>query len=387
MHEHKRNRNMPDGVTPGAAKTGPALLAGLLRCGRCGRMLFTCYGGAGGNVPRYVCRGGRTQPGTAPCLAIGGLRVDMAVAEAVLEAIQPAGIQAALATMDQVLHDDAERRHLLELALEKARYEARRAQRQYDAVDPDNRLVAGELEARWDVALKQVTELESRLRGQDSQVTALTEQDRQRLLELGADLPKLWNHPATVVETKKRIVRTVLQEIVINSSDEPPRHELRLHWQGGVHTELCVRRNQRGKHGRATDQAVCELVSELSKVCDDRAIAAVLNRLGYRTGHGNSWVASRVTQLRFYYRLPGSKKSEEWLTLQQAADSLGVSHTVIKRLIKLGHLPARQVVKYAPWIIHRQDLEAAEVQRTVRAIRAGHRSPSTDRQQQELPLK
>jgi DNA invertase Pin-like site-specific DNA recombinase len=380
------NRNMPDGATPGAPKTGAALLAGLLRCGRCGRAMFTCYGGADGNVPRYLCRGGRTQ-GAAPCLAVGGLRVDMAVAEAVLEAIQPAGIQAAFQAMDRTLHDDTERRRSLELALEKARYETRRAQRQYDAVDPDNRLVAGELEARWNAALQQVSELEGRLKDLDTRATTITDNDRQRLLELGADLPKLWNHPATTQEIKKRILRTVLQEIVINSSDKPPRHELRLHWQGGVHTELFVRRNQRGKHGRATDQSICDLVTELSKVCDDRAIAVVLNRLGYRTGHGNSWVASRVAQLRYHYRLPNFQKNDQWLTLQQAAESLGVSHTVVQRLIRLGHLPARQVVKYAPWIINRQDLNAAEVQRAVRAVRAGHRSPSTDPQQQELPFK
>jgi excisionase family DNA binding protein len=380
------NRNMPDGATRGAAKTGPALLAGLLRCGRCGRMMFTCYGGADGNVPRYLCRGGRAQPGGAPCLAIGGLRVDLAVAEAVLEAIQPAGIQAAFQAMDQVLHDDAERRRSLELALEKAQYDARRAQRQYDAIDPDNRLVAGELESRWNTALRQVSELEERLRDVDSQATTLTDRDRQHLLELGADLAKLWDHPATTAESKKRIMRTVLQEIVIDSRDEPPRHELRLHWQGGVHTELFVRRNQRGRHGRATDQSICDLVAELSKVCDDRAIAVVLNRLGYRTGHGNSWIASRVAQLRYHYRLPNFEKNDQWLTLQQAAESLGVSHTVVQRLIKRGDLPARQVVKYAPWIINRQDLDAAKVQRTVRAIRAGRRSPSTDPQQQELPL-
>src|SRR5262249_49673115 len=280
-----------------------------------------------------------------------------------------------------------ERRSSLELALEKARYEARRAQRQYDAVDPDNRLVAGELETRWNSALRQASELETRLQNFDSQAITSTHRDRQRLLELGADLAKLWNHPATTAEIKKRILRTVLQEIVIDSRDEPAQHELRLHWQGGVHTELVVCRNQRGKHGRATDQSICDLVAELSKLCDDRAIAVVLNRLGYRTGHGNSWIASRVAQLRYHYQLPNFEKNDQWLTLQQAAKSLGVSHTVVQRLIKRGHLPARQVVKYAPWIINRQDLNGAEVQRTVRAILAGHRSPSTDPRQQELPLK
>ncbi|MBX7135138.1 MAG: recombinase family protein [Fimbriimonadaceae bacterium] len=380
------NRNMPNGSTPGTAKTGPALLSGLLRCGRCGRMMFTTYGGAKGNVPRYLCRGDRTQPRGSPCQTVGGLRVDLAVAQAVLDAIQPAGIRAALQAMGQVLHDDTERRRLLELALEKAKYEARRAQRQFDAVDPDNRLVAGELEARWNTSLQEVSQLEDRLKTLGSLMTTITERDQQRLLELGTYLPKLWNHPTTTSETKKRIIRSVLQEIVLTSSAEPPRHELRLHWKGGVHTELFVGRNQRGKHGRATDQSICELVTELSKVCDDRAIAVVLNRLGYRTGHNNSWVVARVTQLRCHYQLPNYQKNDQWLTLQQAAESLGVSHTVVQRLIRHGQLPARQVVKYAPWIINRKDLDDDTVQSTVRSIRAGHRSPPTDPRQPQLPF-
>ena len=136
---------MSDGATRGAAKAGPALLAGLLRCGRCGRKMLTKYGGANGNVPRYLCRGGRTHVDSAACLAVGGLKVDQAVAKVALEAIQPVGIEAALAAMERSLHDDHEKRQSLELALEKARYEVGRARRQYDAVDPDNRLVAGEL--------------------------------------------------------------------------------------------------------------------------------------------------------------------------------------------------------------------------------------------------
>jgi DNA invertase Pin-like site-specific DNA recombinase len=381
------NRNMPDGLTPGAAKTGPALLAGLLRCGRCGRKMFTKYGGADGNVPRYICSGGRAHRGSAPCLAIGGLRVDQAVAKALLEAIQPAGVQAALDAMDQVLNDDVEQRRSLGLALEKARYEARRAQRQYDVVDPENRLVAGELEARWNAALEHVAELETRIAELESHTIELTDQDRQRLLALGTDLQQVWDHAATSAEVKKRILRTVLVEITINSDDEPPRHELHLHWQGGVHTDLVVRRNRRGQHGRSTDQSTRELITELSKVCNDTTIASVLNRLGYRTGQGKSWIASRVAQVRYHYRLPNFQKNGDWLTLQQAAELLGVSHTVVRRLLKLGQLPAKQVVKYAPWIIERHDLDLPDVQRTAHAVRTGHRSPSTDPHQRELPLK
>lgn len=173
------------------------------------------YSGSHGQVPRSACHGGRVDRGSATCLSIGSLRVDRAVIDQVLDAIQPVGLQAALDTMDEALHDDEPKRHALELALEKARYEARRAQRQFDAVDPENRLVASELEQRWNQSLAQVSELESRVHLLRETSAQLTERQRARLLELGTDLRELWQHPAAPVELKKRILRTVLEEIVV----------------------------------------------------------------------------------------------------------------------------------------------------------------------------
>ena len=127
-------------------------------------------------------------------------------------------------------------------------------------------------------------------------------------------------------------------------------------------------RNRRGKHGKSTDADVLELITELSKVCDDRAAAQVLNRLGYKTGKGHSWIASRIAQVRYHYKLANFQKDKNWLTLQQAADELKVSHTVVQRLIEENMLPASQVVKYAPWTILRKDLSLPEVKRAIAAV-------------------
>jgi len=369
------NSNRTQGGGGGAAKRGPALLSGLLRCGRCGRKLTVAYSGTTGRVPRYVCRGGRVDRGASSCLTIGGLRVDRAVEATVLEALQPAGIQAALEALEQVAaHQDIQRQALV-LALEQARYEAQRASRQYDLADPENRLVAGELEHRWNEALERVKDAEARLAALEQRPVPLREEQRQQLLSLGQDLCVVWHHAAAPEALKKRILRTVLHEIVIDSPPESCEHLLRLHWQGGVHTELRVARNTAGKHGRATDRDVIEVIRELSKVHRDFTIAATLNRLGYRTGTGKTWRAHSVACVRYQYRLPNFAKGYDWLTLSQAAQQLGGSATVVKRCIAQGTLPARQVVPQAPWIIQRTDLALPAVQAAVQGGCTGRRPP------------
>jgi len=380
------NVSRRDPQTAGAAKHGAALLSGLLRCGRCGRRLFVAYSGTRGQVPRYACHGGRVDRGTAACLSLGSLRVDPAVVDQVLDAIQPAGMQAALDTLDTARHDDATKRHAAELALEKARYEARRAQRQFDAVDPENRLVAGELEHRWNQALAEVADLDVRVSALRENVAPLSEPQRERVLALGTDLLSLWQHPAAPVELKKRILRTVLEEIVVNNSDDPPQHVLQLHWKGGVHTELRVARNGTGQHRRVADDKAVELITELSKICDDKTIAVVLNRLGYRTGQGQTWRVHHVWNVRHGRQLPNYRHTGEWLTLEATALELGVSNTVIKRLIAEGVLPATHVVDYAPWVIKRTDLQQPAVQARIQAVHHGHKLRRPVAGQDQLPL-
>jgi hypothetical protein len=366
---------MPEDAAGGAARRGPALLSGLLRCGRCGRKLYVAYSGTTGRVPRYVCHGGRVDRGSASCLTIGGLRVDRAVEAAVLDAIQPVGVTAALEALEQVVAEHDTKRQAVTLAREKARYEAQRAWRQYDLVDPEHRLVAGELEHRWNAALERVTEVEAQLALLQRQQRTLSEEQRQGLRTVGEDLRVVWQHPSAPGALKKRILRTVLHEVMINTTQEPPEHLLHLHWHGGVHTTLRVVRNTAGKHGRATDPDVIAVIRELSKICRDLTIAATLNRLGYRTGTGKSWRAHSVACVRYQYRLPNFPKGQDWLTRSQAARQLGVSETVIKRLIGQGILPASQVVSSAPWIIQRTDLDLATVQAEVQAVRTGRSRP------------
>jgi DNA invertase Pin-like site-specific DNA recombinase len=375
------------GGAGGAVKTGAALLSGLLRCGICGRKLMVQYGGVGGRVPRYTCHGDRGDRGSSSCQTVGSLRLDRAVAEAVLRAIRPAGIEAAAALSQRNQVEDVEKRKALELALERARYEANRARRQFDAVEPENRLVAGALESRWNQSLQHVAELEQRIAALGDKSAPFTEREKEALLKLSEDLPALWNHPDATASLKKRILRTVLIEVIIRPDETGASHCVHFHWAGGVHTELSVTRNKTGQHGRSADRTIVELVGELAKVCPDKAIAAVLNRLGYKTGQEKSWKASRVAGLRGYHDIPVFRHQDgTWITQEEAARELKVSDTVVKRLIREGILPAKQVVMYAPWVIQRQDLLLPAVQRQVKGVRRGRRLPQIAPEQEEFSL-
>ena len=376
-----------EGESSGAAKLGAALLSGLLRCGRCGRKLQVVYSGNRGRVPRYVCRGDRGDRGSSQCLTLGSLRLDRAVAETVLTAIQPAGIEAAVKLAECARAEDDEKRKALELALERARYEEKRARRQFDAVEPENRLVASELEVRWNHALAQVAEAEARLAAAGKAPEPLSERQKQEMAALSEDLIALWNHPDAPVQLKKRILRTVLTEIVIDHEPDSTTHRLRLHWAGGVHTELQVERNRPGQHRHSAGRSVVELVSDLAKICPDKTIAAILNRLGYKTGQEKTWNASRVAGLRGYHKIAPFQKQDGWVTQEEAARQLLVSDTVVKRLIRERVLPAKQVVKYAPWIIEKKDLLLPTVQAQVKAARrGGHRLPQIVLGQGQLSL-
>jgi excisionase family DNA binding protein len=373
---------------PGAAKGGAALLSGLLRCGRCGRKLHVGYVGKAGRVSRYLCRATSHREGTEPCTSFGGLRVDDAVVDAVLDALQPLGIEASMQSLARADEAQSHKRKLLELSLQRASYEADHARRQYDAVDPENRLVAATLESRWNEALAQVSDLEKQLAQLEVRSIVLSQEQRQQLIALGADLKMAWHHPAAPIQLKERILRTVLNEIVVDTDSDPLNICLRLHWAGGAHTTLLVERNRPGQHRHVTDKEVVDVVKELAEVCGDRSIASILNQLGYRTGAGNRWTEARVKGLRDHRHIPAFNGKEEraWITLNQAAEELKVSSSFLRKLIDRGVLPAKQVVPRAPVCINRSDLLLAEVQRHVQAVLTGKRLPRLDKNQTEMGL-
>lgn len=378
------NANGKSNMGRGSVRCGEALLTGLFRCARCGRKLQVFYGGSSSHrSPRYACRGAFSERAEMSCISFGNMRVDKAVASEVLERVQPLGIEAALAAVKNFGQEQSDRRRQLENAIEQARFEAARAHRQFDAVDPLNRLVASDLERRWDEKLRAAKTLEDQLSQLNGEpVPALAGFDRDRLLALGADLSRAWDNPGVTVETRKKLVRLLIFQIVVDVIDDSIA--LIIHWQGGDHTRLEVKKNKYGQTRWVTDVAVVELVRALARHMPDGSIAAILNRSGKLTGCGNSWIRTRVCSLRNQHEIDvyvaGEREKRGDATLDEAAEVLAVSPSTIRRMISDRLLPAQQLCKGAPWVMKSADLQREEIRREAARRRSRRPAPHNPHQ-------
>jgi excisionase family DNA binding protein len=357
------NRNQLGETVLGAARAGKGLLAGLLRCGYCGKKMRVRYGGRlsrNAQVVYYQCIASHGQPERKQlCSLCGGFQVEQTVEDAVLASLAPVRMEAFAQAADQLTETRAQKRRQLELELERARFEAGRCRRQYDAAEPENRLVARTLERRWNEALENVAALEQALRELDPLPLALSKKEEEELRELALDLPALWRHGAAPFDLKKRIVRAVIKEIVVYVEAAVLR--VLVHWQGGQHTELNLRKRKAGEHRWKTAESTVALIEQLARVMSDRQIAAQLNRMGIKTAKGYGWTRGRVGSFRTDNAIanyaPGERQARGELTIEEAANRLGVSYSTVQRLIKRRQLPARQVCAGAPWIIRSEDAD------------------------------
>jgi DNA invertase Pin-like site-specific DNA recombinase len=358
------NDNAKGNAVRGSVKHGGALLAGLLRCGHCGAKLLAQYPGP--HTIRYQCSGYLLNRERECCIMFGGLRADRLVSEQLLQALAPFGIEAALEAIDSLQGANDERVQQKALALEHARYEVTRARRQYDAVDPANRLVAAELERRWNQALTTEAQLEAELVTlQQGRERPITDPQKKELLSFARDLPKLWDDPQSEPEHKKRLLRIALKEIIATSEGETIR--LILHWQGGDHTQVEFEKIRAGRHRYVTDDDLVEIVRMLARIEPDERIASILNRNQRRTAHGQNWTAKRICSLRHNHAIPvyreGERQARGEMSVSEVAAALGVTPTTILRLIRLKQLPAVQACVGAPWILRSSDIERRVAER------------------------
>ena len=376
--EFERNRKQLQannyGQTGGvkSGRGGQALLAGFLSCARRGHRLRVSYGSRT-VAPYYGCRS-RKNEGRGRCLSFGGTRVEEAVVGEVLQVVAPLAVEAALGAESKQMEQRTEGRRLMELELEQARYEASLAERRYAACDPDNRLIAARLERTWEEAERRVAHFEARL------VTSThSGAERPDFTALADDLEAAWKAPTTTMRGRQQLLRSVIEDIIADVDDTTREVVLVIHWRGGRHSQLRITKQQSGGGARRTPDDALEVIRSMAGPWSDTEIAATLNRMAIRTGQGNTWTAHLVESTRQKFRIRGirsDKMNEAWLTMSQAADQLGVTNHVIRRLIQNGILAAEQAVPQAPWRIRASDLEDQRVidacQPVKRPCRADH---------------
>jgi DNA invertase Pin-like site-specific DNA recombinase len=367
----QENAHMKKRTDRKSARGGRALLTGLVRCGRCGRVMQVFYGMRSGHSHRYQCRGDDSRMGAGLCIGIGGVRVDRAVAHALLGALEPHAIEAAIAAADHAARKDDDVRIALLHELEEARYEASLAARRHQAVDPDKRRVARTLEARWEAALENVSQLEQRLAALDTARDSRRPVDRAALLALAHDLPSVWNAPTATIRTKQRLVRILVQEVIIDLDDRAKQVRLTVHWTGGRHTELRVARVRTGRYPEDRSPSAVEVVRKMGGHWPDRELAVTMNRMRCKAPGAQSWTIVRVQELRERLSIPAFDPNTprvDTISADEAAHRLGISIGSLHRLIREGSLPATQLFPSAPWQIPVAALESEAVRIGVQQV-------------------
>ena len=354
--ERIRDNRRGGGSSRGAPREGDSLLQGLVLCGACGRAMKVAYG-KGSRPTYYRCTSAQGQRGGPICQSFGAVRVERAVEELVFEALQPVALEA----MIRAAETDLEAR-LLEQAhwrqrIERAEYEAELRRRHYHAVDPSNRLVARELERRLERALEELEavrdESEARLAALPAE---LSDEEAARLRELAHELPRLWRAPSTRSQDRKRIVRCLIDQVVVSIPEEGSTLEVEVYWNGGEVTTLAVKRGRTGGHRWAAEPELIELIRGLAQEFSDVQIARILHRRRLRTPKGLTFTGSRVAGLRKNHGIPSGptlpRGGDDIYTAQQAGEILEVDRSTVIRWAEVGLLRGGQSSPAAPWRIH-----------------------------------
>lgn len=354
-----------------SARGGRALLTGLMRCGRCGRMMRVFYSMGKGNVHRYQCRGDDAHVGAGLCIGIGGVRVDRAVALQILEAVSDRAVEAAIFASDQVERSRKEVMAAVERELEAARYDVSLAARRYELVDPAKRHVARELEARWNGALERVDELERKVADLQAASAGGPKIDRALLLNLARDLPAAWNAPSTDTGTKQRLIHILVQEVVCELDEAANEAVLLIHWTGGRHTEVRVPRVKTGRYPGEMAPTAVEALRKLAGHWPDRQLAVSLNRMRCKNTDGETWTTVRVREMRERLGIAEydpADTAQTMISLMKAAERLGICIGSAKSLALKGILPATQILPGSPWLVPVEALTSEAVRIGVQRV-------------------
>jgi hypothetical protein len=357
----RANARPPKGQGGGAAREGRALLQGLVVCGKCGRRMLVGYSGPDGRVPRYLCAQGLRLYGSArSCQSLSGRRLDAAVVEEMFTVLQPAALAATAAALAEAEDQHARRVRAFELAVERARYEAERTRRQFDAVEPENRLVARSLERDWQARLVTLRQAETDLAAQRSRRPAvLTEQEVAWLSRAGADLRGVFDADTTTVRERKQLLRLLISEVVITVNRDAAQAAVRIRWEGGAQTDIAVALPRRGVDTAIRTEAdTLERIRRLAVHYDDATIARLLARQNVMTATGLSFTRDRVGSLRRKHGIAGPTErvgpagdDVHMVSIAEAQTLLGTSRATLYRWLASGFIRGEQDGPGGPWRI------------------------------------
>jgi DNA invertase Pin-like site-specific DNA recombinase len=341
----------------GAVREGTAVLQGLARCGHCGRRLRTHYSGRH-STPGYHCPGKIIVEGRGVyCLNVGGVQIDQAVAHSFIAALEPVKLAASIAAAERIETDREAGLKQWRLGVERASYEASRAERRYRAVDPDNRLVARGLERDWEEKLSALQAAKAQLAHRERERPhVLTQAERDHLLSIGPDLARVWHAPSTTPRDRKELLRALVEEVTIKVERDKAAANLIIRWKGGTLGEINLALPRSRPATIRTDEDTIALVRRLACYYPDSVIAGILNRQGRTTAYGHRFQTSHVASLRGHWHIPcfrpATEEAEgELATIRKAAGVLGVAPSTIHRLLNDGIIGGEQLTPGAPWRI------------------------------------
>ena len=372
----------------GAPRRGSALLQGIALCGRCGRRMSLRYTGPNGDYPVYCCRADRDHNAGPLCQEVRALPVDAFIERTLLDALTPDRIAIAVAALGQLQEEARRLEKQWALRRERARYEAERARRQYDAVEPEDRLVARSLERAWEEKLRTMEAIEQDYeQWRRAEPLVLSEADRAALQTLGENLPRIWHAATTSAAERKRLLRFVIREVVLDQKRAPGQVWLKIVWQTGATSEHHVQRRVHTYRDYGDLEGLRRRVTALNSAGKmDREIAAALNREGFVGARGCAFTGENVWLLRQRWGLATVKingvsaNPPRWpdgtYSVQGAAAALGITPQTVFKYLARGLVRGRQLVKGQPWQIDLSEEQISQLRERLQRIRRSRKEAS-----------
>ena len=377
-----------DAGRPGAPRKGNALLQGIVSCGRCARRMCLRYSGPHGDYPVYVCVADSSAEGRPRCQEVRALAVDAEVERLILTALTPDRIVLAIAALGEIEEETRAMERQWSLKRERARYDVERARRQYDAVEPENRLVARSLERVWEERLRRVDQVEQEYDAwRREQSVSISDNDRAEILALGEELPRLWRAATTRSADRKQIVRLVIKDVALDQKRRRGCVSIKVIWKTGAASEHWLQRCVQGYEQHADQDRLRQCITELNRQQKmDGEIAAILNKEALRTAHGAPFSGGMVHVLRKRWRIQSVKingtaaNPQQWpdgsYSVQGAATAIGITPQVIFDWLRKGWLTGTQLAKGMPWQISLSPDQAAVLRARVRRTNRSKREAS-----------